>query len=114
MGTIRLFVPVLVLVGAVSPSAPAGWVTIKNETDKVVVIQETSTVNGKHVRGKAYKLAPGEVLKEFHTQVGEKNLLVSELDAATPVKVRLTWGKDDAAFRVTRDGDEVKVAVKTK
>ena len=61
-----------------------------------------------------YKLAPGEVLKEYHSQAGEKTVLVAEKDAATSVKVKLSWGRDDAAYQVKKDGAEVKVLSKAK
>jgi len=100
----------LVAAHLVAP-ASAGWVTITNATDKVVVIQEARTVNGKLVKGKAYTLSPGEVLKEFQTGPGEKTVLVAEKGVA-PVKAKLTWSKDDAAFQVTKDGSELKLANK--
>src|SRR5262245_27687984 len=98
---------------ALAAPASAGWITIKNDTSKVVVIQEVRVVNGKVIKGKAYRLTPGEVLKEFQTGPGEKTVLVTEADG-TPVKAKLTWGKDDAAFAVTKDGDDVKLAFKNK
>jgi hypothetical protein len=102
-----------VVFAALAGPASAGWITIKNDTDKVVVIQEVRVMNGKTVKGKVYRLTPGEVLKEFQTGPGEKTVLVSEKDG-TPVKAKLTWGKDDAAFSVSKDGDDVKLASKSR
>src|SRR5262245_56591224 len=104
-----------VITAALAAPASAGWITITNATDKVVVIQETSVVNGRLVKGKAYKLTPGEVLKEFQTGPGEKTVLVFEKDAAgNPEKVKLSWGKDDAAFTVTTEGADLKLASRPK
>jgi hypothetical protein len=100
----------LVCLAVVAQSASAVWVTIKNETDKVVIVQEARSVNGKLVKGKEYCLAPGELLKEFQTAAGEKIVLVSEKDSqVAPAKVKLHWGKEDAAFAVTKDGTDVKL-----
>jgi hypothetical protein len=96
-----------------SPSF-AVWVSIKNDTDKTVVVQEVTTVNGKDVRGKEYRLAPGEVLKEFHTQAGTKTVLVAEKDAATVSKFKLIWGQADAAYSVSKSGTDLKVAAPPK
>jgi hypothetical protein len=101
---------VAVTVTLAAPSS-AAWVSVTNATDKVVVIQEARLVNGKLVKGKAYSLSPGEVLKEFQTGPGERTVLVAEKGAA-PVKVKLSWGKDDTAFQVTKDGTELKLTSK--
>ena len=94
----------------------AAWITIKNDTDKTIVVQETNTANGKLTKGKSHHLTPGEVLKEFQTGAGEKSVLLSEKDGSLePVKVKLCWGKDDAAFSVTKNDTELKLtAAKTK
>jgi len=102
------------LMAALVIAAPvsAGWITIKNDTDKTIVVQETSTLNGKLTKGKSYHLTPGEVLKEFQTGAGEKTVLLSEKDGIqAPVKVKLSWGKDDAAFSVAKKEAEIKLAV---
>jgi hypothetical protein len=100
----------LVIVLAASRPASAVWIIIKNDTDKTVVIQATSVVNGKLVKGKEYSLTPGEVLKEFQSGAGEKTVLVSEKDGnQPPAKATLSWGKVDASFAVTKDGTDVKL-----
>lgn len=63
-------------------AAEAGWVTIKNDTNKAVVVQEVVTVNGKQVRGRPVKLNAGESFREFQNTAGIKNYEV--YDAANP------------------------------
>jgi hypothetical protein len=45
--------------------ASANWITIKNDTGKALVVQETVVVRGQVKRGKATNLLPGETLREF-------------------------------------------------
>ncbi|MBP3954978.1 hypothetical protein J8F10_06745 [Gemmata sp. G18] len=61
-------------------AADAGWVTIKNDTNKAVVVQEVVTVNGKLVRGKPIKLLAGESFREFQSVAGVKSYEI--VDAA--------------------------------
>ena len=63
-------------------SAEAGWVTVKNDTNKTIVVQEVVTVNGKQVRGKPVKLLAGESFREFQNTPGIKSYEV--FDAANP------------------------------
>lgn len=53
------------LVLCCSGSIQAGWVTIKNDTNKTVVVQENVIVNGQVKRGKPINLLPGETLREY-------------------------------------------------
>jgi hypothetical protein len=48
-----------------SVSAVAGWLTIKNDTNKAIVVQETIVSNGQVRRGRPTNLLPGETLREF-------------------------------------------------
>jgi hypothetical protein len=67
---------------AFAGAAEAGWVTIKNDTNKALVVQEVTIVNGKQVRGKPVKLGAGESFREFQNTPGVKNYEI--YDAATP------------------------------
>lgn len=58
--------------------ADAGWVTIKNDTSKAVVVQEVTTVNGKLVRGKPTKLLAGESFREFQNTPGVRTYEVTD------------------------------------
>ncbi|MFM8273093.1 MAG: hypothetical protein ACKODX_12275 [Gemmata sp.] len=62
-------------------NAEAGWVTMRNDTNKPIVVQEVTTQpNGKQVRGKPTKLLAGESFREFQNMPGVKSYEV--LDAA--------------------------------
>src|SRR5438128_10285846 len=45
--------------------ASANWITIKNDTGKAIIVQETVLVKGEVKRGKAVNLLPGETFREF-------------------------------------------------
>ncbi|MBN9117803.1 MAG: hypothetical protein J0I06_01315 [Planctomycetes bacterium] len=80
----KLIALVLAVVAALAfvGSAEAGWVTIKNDTAKAIVVQEVVVVNGKAVRGKPVKLNAGESFREFQNTPGVKNYEI--YDAAAP------------------------------
>ena len=64
----RRLLPLLaafVLLTGTTGAADAGWVTITNETGRVVVIQETLAANGQPKRCKPVRLLPGESVREF-------------------------------------------------
>ena len=61
--------------------AEAGWVTVKNDSNKALVVQEVVIVNGKPVRGKPIKLLAGESFREFQNTPGTRTFEV--YDAAT-------------------------------
>jgi hypothetical protein len=80
----KLFAFALALLAASAfvGAADAGWVTVKNDTNKAVVVQEVTVVNGKQCRGKPVKLLAGESFREFQNTPGVKNYEV--FDAAAP------------------------------
>lgn len=55
----------LAVVGS-APAADAGWVTIQNDTGRVVVVQTTSGTPEQPRRGRPVRLLPGEQLREYH------------------------------------------------
>jgi hypothetical protein len=55
----------LVCLSFVSSVAQAGWITITNDTNKTIVVQEITESNGQVKRGKPINLLPGEKLREF-------------------------------------------------
>lgn len=94
--------------------ASAGWLTIKNETKHVVVIQETGGPFNRPLRGKAVKLQPGETYREFQLLPGEKTVIVTDADgAAKSAPERLTWQKDDAPFALKSEGSQFKLVSAT-
>ncbi|QDU19108.1 hypothetical protein [Urbifossiella limnaea] len=56
---------VLTVLGS-APAADAGWVTIQNDTGRVVVVQTTVTSNNQPRRGRPVRLLPGEHVREYH------------------------------------------------
>ena len=102
------------LFGAASP-ASAGWLTIKNDTKHVILIQETGPLN-RPIRGKSVKLQPGETFREFHLLPGEKTVILSDAEgqAKATAADRVTWQKDDAPFAVKSEGPAFKLVSATK
>ncbi|MFO0796266.1 MAG: hypothetical protein U0804_02250 [Gemmataceae bacterium] len=49
-----------------APAADAGWVTVQNDTGRVVVVQTTVTSHNQPRRGRPVRLLPGEHLREYH------------------------------------------------
>ena len=64
--------------------ANAGWVTIKNDTNKPIVVQEVVLLNGRAVRGKPIKLLPGESFREFKNVPAENSYEVYDFAKPTP------------------------------
>ena len=64
-------------------AADAAWVTIQNDTNRVIVVQTAVTVNGQLRRGKPMRLLPGEVLRELY---GPPAISVEVYDAQNPNK----------------------------
>jgi hypothetical protein len=109
VGSIRLPLLALFGVGCFTPTAPAGWVCIKNELKVAVVLREVPD-RPKFRRVKVVKLLPGEVYREYHPAAGERRVQV--FDARDPDKpicsAKLTWSaKGDVTYKV----EAVKQAV---
>jgi hypothetical protein len=115
MSCLRTTVAALVLAGGLFGTASAaqgGWVTIKNDTKKVIVVQETGGPLNRPIRGKSVKLQPGETYREYHLLSGTKNVVLYDADApnAPLSQSKMTWEKSDAAFAVQTDGKQVTLA----
>ena len=85
----RLLALAATLLAAAGP-ARAGdgtWVTLKNNTRQVVVVQETVVCNGLVKRGKAIRLLPGETVREFQAAPAVKKVEI--FDGRSPGK--LLW-----------------------
>jgi hypothetical protein len=65
-------------------AAQAGWITIKNDTNRVLVVQCGATASGHVKRGKPVRLLPGESVREFHTP---PNLTFDVFDGRSPNKL---------------------------
>ncbi len=92
-------------------SARAGWITVKNDTKQVIVIQEVGGPLNRPIRGKCIKLQPGETYREFQLLAGSKSIVLYDSEAPTiPLSQdKLTWAKDDATFAIEPDGKSIKL-----
>lgn len=102
---------VMFITAATANTLDAGWVTIKNDTNKAVVVQEVTLVNGRPVRGKPTKLLGGESFREFQNIAGEKNYEVYELtNPNVPVwSGKLNCKADSQSFSVTTAQGKISV-----
>jgi hypothetical protein len=101
--TLLAYAAALVVVLARVGGAEAGWITVKNDSTKALIVQEVVTVNGKQIRGKPIKLLAGESFREFQNTPDVKSYEV--LSTGTPA-VTLWSGKlncraDTQRFSIT-------------
>lgn len=102
---------VALAVAGTASAAEAGWVTVQNDTGRVVVVQTTVTVGGQTKRGRPVRLLPGEHVREFHTTT---SLQVEVFDGGAH-ECSLYAGTlglrvESQAFRVAQAGRGVTVA----
>lgn len=104
-------VSALVAVPLTSSAAAAGWITITNDTNMVVVIQDCGD-GKKGGRAKVVRLLPGETYREFQAAAGDKRMQIFEFRGPAkplfdgPVK----WKADDLSLSVQPDGKALKLA----
>lgn len=108
---LRIVFLAAIMAGFGADSAKAGWITVKNDTKQVIVIQEVGGPLNRPIRGKCIKLQPGETYREFQLLAGSKNVVIYDSEAPTVplVQDKLTWVKDDAKFEIQPDGATVKL-----
>jgi hypothetical protein len=101
----------MILVLCCSGSVQAGWITIKNDTDKTLVVQEHVHVNGQTKRGKPINLLPGETLREFLPGPTVKKIEVFE--SQNPKEAvwsgSLNCKEDKQSFSIVSANDKVIV-----
>jgi hypothetical protein len=92
----------------VAEHAHAGWVTIKNETEQTIVIQEFGGQRGRLIRGRSIRLLPGETYREYQARAGEKQIQIFDSANITmPLAWEtLTWPSGDIAYRIRSQGKE--------
>lgn len=107
---VRSAVALAAILGFAGP-ATAGWVTIKNDTTKAVVVQETVTIDGKVRCGTPVRLLPGETVREFRVTPAVKTVVVC--DHAKPgvavFRGDLVITEDTQTFSITTDGKTTTV-----
>lgn len=100
-----------VAVAAPSGAADAGWVTLKNDTNRVVVIQETVDCQGQPKRCKPVRLLPGESVREFQPTATIKVEVFDGQNPGQPLYAGdLAVKGERQAFAVAADGKKVVVA----
>ena len=94
-----------------SGAAMAGWVTFKNETNRVIVVQWSVESNGQVKRCRPVRLLPGESVREFRNP---HVLSVEVYDDQKPTRLlhtgNLKVGGESQAFSVNADGRTVSIA----
>ena len=109
-----LFAAFVVLTGTTG-AADAGWLTLRNDTDRVLVIQETLDQNGQPKRCKPVRLLPGESVREFQPA---GPLKVEVFDGQRPGQsllcTELAVKGDRQAFAVGTDGKKVVISSVTR
>jgi hypothetical protein len=110
---LRILLLTAIVAGLGAEAAKAGWITVKNDTKQVIVIQEVGGPLNRPIRGKCIKLQPGETYREFQLLAGSKNVVIydSEVPNVPLIQDKLTWVKDDAKFEIQPDGATVKLVV---
>jgi hypothetical protein len=101
----------LVIALVCSQSAQAGWVTIKNDSNKTIVVQETVVVNGQVKRCKPTSLLPGESLREFLPNPTDKRIEI--VDSSNPNKPlwsgKLECQKETQTFSISAGAGKFSV-----
>ncbi|MDB5312288.1 MAG: hypothetical protein JWO38_6490 [Gemmataceae bacterium] len=102
---------VLAVVGFAG-AADAGWVTIKNDTNQVIVVQCGMETNGQMKRCRPVRLLPGEAVREFRAP---RTLMVEVFEGQNPIKLlhtgNLAIKPENQAFSVSTDGRTVSITL---
>lgn len=101
----------LLAVAGSARSADGGWITFKNNTRQVVVVQETVVCNGVTKRGKPIRILPGETLREFQATPAVRKFEV--FDGRNPGKPLFTGNLNCLAsqqtFSIASDGKSITI-----
>ncbi|MFO0849130.1 MAG: hypothetical protein U0871_11345 [Gemmataceae bacterium] len=101
MRPLKLTLLTVALVCSSADRVNAGWLSIKNDTRRTLLIQEApATPGGKP--GRCIRLLPGECFREYQTKPGEKRLNLLDPDQPTkPLsQAKLAWGTADLSVRI--------------
>jgi hypothetical protein len=103
------FLAAIIAAIALANFADAGWVTFKNDTNKAVVVQEVTIVNGKAVRGKPTRLLAGESFREFQNTAGVKSYELFDANSNSLWTGNLNCKNDSQSFSITTAQGKVGV-----
>src|SRR5947209_8005892 len=95
---------VLSLLGSAT-AAEAGWVTLRNDSREILVVQETVTTSGSTKRYRPVRLRPGESVREFQPTGATVKLEIFDGKTSSRLlctKTRTTQEKDQT-FSITID-----------
>jgi hypothetical protein len=105
-----LTLAVILAVVGTAPAAEAGWVTIQNDTGRVVVVQISVSTNNQPRRARPVRLLPGEHLREFHaTPSVQVEVFDGQPQDRSLFHGTLTLRSDPQTFAVTPSGRGVTV-----
>jgi hypothetical protein len=102
----------LLVTAGFSDAAQAGWLTIRNDTNRVVIVQETVVQDGQVKRLKPVRLLPGESVRQMESMTGTKTYEV--FDAQNPTvplctgKVRITDGAQTVTVTADAKGYTIR------
>lgn len=100
----------LAFVAASANASDAGWVTISNDTNRVLVVQTSTGDHGRVKRCKPVRLLPGESLREFYSP---PSLSVDVYDGTRPnaplASSSIGIRADNQSFSLTSRGQSVAV-----
>jgi hypothetical protein len=104
-------ISVAILLFCGTGSVQAGWIAIKNDTNKTLVVQEHVIVNGQVKRGKPINLLPGETLREYLPGPTVKRIELFETQNPNEAvwSGSLNCKEDTQSFSVTTTNDKVTV-----
>jgi hypothetical protein len=101
----------LLAVAGSAGAADGGWITFKNNTQQVVVVQETVVCNGVTKRGKPIRMLPGETLREFQATPAVRKYEV--FDGRNPGKPLFSGNLKclgaEQTFSIASDGKTISV-----
>jgi hypothetical protein len=81
------YLAALLAVSGAASIADAAWLAVKNDTNRIIVVQSAVTVNGQIKRGRPTRLLPGETVREF---LQPQQMALEVYDAHSPNKPVLT------------------------
>lgn len=110
----RLLALAALLLAAVGSAraGDGGWITFKNTTPQVIVLQETVVSNGVTKRGRPIRLLPGETLRQFQATPAMRKFEV--FDGRSTDKLLFSGNLNCLAgqpcFSITTDGKTLTIS----
>jgi len=97
-------------VSGTTQAADAGWVNLKNDTERVIIVQWAVDANGQVRRCRPIRILPGECVRKLHSP---PSLTVELFDAQNPGLAvhssRICIGTENLELTIATDGRGVTV-----